>query len=494
MSTGLPIYRVEKGNQSVTRLTFDLKTKFDKYFLSRMPFIRNLELSIKAGFKDAEEDEEINAFFELEVTSLIDELNFHLVSFDSFSAADNVERVKKFLEQIQRVLYGSLKNNEITLKALDNIQLITSFFESLENRTEDALGRISIVEKDFDMTNTPVKLKTALGSLEEVCLTMMKAIRKMKKTQLTFTIDDQLLSSLIQQMSTNEITLNSVMERFDRANEVLADLQRELEALSKVDLTPKNNDIDMRIKQVSKSFIQFFTDPSNHVNQFLVSCYLYRESLIEDYMGKSSDLANLALNKLRSYQVFAFLKYYDETIEADLDRGLKTLAKNSKRFFEERSLSQDFENSNELASYVRLTLLFIRSFLSGRQVDEKIFDNSYLKERMPKVGAKIDKQTLKIEKISRELELAEVLIPFYDDYAQATAQLKQINLRTTKSEEKLQIQRSIRKFMIETKKLERVIYDYKGSSTAVYQQIYDIVEGNKIIADEYRSLFFLMDK
>lgn len=494
MATLLELYRKHQTTLPSTHYVSDLKLRFEKYLLARFSYIADIEANLILSFKDSEDEEDANSFFELNILRLLDELNFHIMSYDGFRVVDYIDKVKKLLNQMLKALYGNTKNNEITLKALDNIQLIANFFTALKTKSTEMLELLYITEKEFDIVNTPPKLKVALESTEEVCIRMMKSVRKIKRTQITFTIDDELLSALVNEHERVEIRLEHVMQHFDNCSTFFEAIQQDIETILQTDLSIQNDEVDSRVKNVIKQFFDFFINDRNHVNMFLMSCYIYREKLIEHYTEESSRIVNLLLNKLTCYRTFVMIKYYEENVETSTEKDLKLISKRLRRFFDSKSITQDFEQINEQVSKAKLAILFIRDSLIGKKSDNTIFNNSFINEKMTVLIPKLDKDYNDITRIGVEITIIEAILPLYDDYMHATSQIKLINLRSTRVEDKLTSQKILRRFNTETKKLEKLLYDYRMSNAMVYQQICDIIEGNKIIAEEYRSLCLLMHK
>ena len=494
MTTAFYLYQKHQSNLSYQKDSFEIKKRFDKYILTNYRFIDDIDHSLKSNFKHTEEEEEINAFFELSTNELISEMDFYVVSYDDFQMVDNLDRNRNFLEKMQEILYSSLKNSDIMLKALNTMDAIANFYTSLVEKKNDLISHISLMEKDLAIYDTLDKLQATIESAVEICLRMMKAVRKIKKTQITFTIDEELLSSLIQEIDKKNIALHDILQHSTETKNSFEKLQQEIETVLQSDLSIQNDDIDFKVKSIATEFSKFFINSRNSTNKFLAGCYVYRDKIIEDCTDYCSAFANLLLGKLTSYRSFIFLKYYDETIEPTTDRDIKQAFLKVKKILDNDSLTQDYKTISDKVFSSNLAILYTKDILFARKIDDKIFYNIYYKEKLPKIAAKVDAQSLKLKNIEKELKIIDKILPFYYNYIEATHNLKLINLKDSNIDKKLEIQKIIQKFVLENNKLEAIIINYKDTSAETYQQINDLIEGNKIISEEYKSLFFLMDK
>lgn len=478
---------------NATRFSTDLNKQFENYLNSKFPYLTQLESYLKFHFKNLEEEEETNVFFELETSELLHEIN-NTIFVDEFSVANDEEKVTEILNQMANAINGNVKNNKIMLKALENIHLIINFFDSLKTNLTEAKELLAEGEKTFDLVNTPQNLKSSLNQAQDICTRMIKAVSKVKKTQVTFTINDEVLSSLVENLEGGDVTLQEVMQNFDSCNVFFERLEEELDFLLEQDLTVHNDEIDSKVRNVTNLFAKFLENPNNHLFMFLTQCYVYRDTIINDLTDQASAFATLLLKKVTCYRTFVFLKYFDDYLDEELARGIKKMGQQISGFFDTRSPLQEFTAITAQASKTSILIYFIKNALVDKKTDAIIFNNHYLNEKVPELVQKIDRLSQSLATIEEELRIIQAIVPAYDQYIEATNQMKLINLKTDEPNERVNIQRSLRCFRSESDKLEYLLYDYRGWKSSAYRQIRDVLDGNYMIAQEYKTLFMQRQK
>lgn len=474
---------------NVTRFSTDLSKQFDSYVNSKFPYMAQLDQYLKFHFKNLEEEEETNVFFELETTELINEIDQVVVS-DNFTVTEDEERVVSVLTQMSNIINGNVKNNKIMLKALENIHLIINFCDSLKTNRTEIQETLSEAEKIFDLVNTPQNLKPALTTAQDVCMRMIKAVSKVKKTQMTFTVSDELLSSLVENLEGTDVTLQEVMQNFDACSAFFERLDEEVDYLLEKDFKVQSDEIDAKVRNSVSLFAKFFENPNNHLTMFLAQCYAYRDRIINDLSDEASSFASLLLKKLTCYRTFLFLKYFEENMESELDKDIKRMGQRISGFFDTRSPIQEFTDLTNQASKTSILIYFVKNALVNKKTDHIIFNNPVLNTQIPQLILKIEKLHQNLIVIENELKIIQVIVQDFDKYIEATNYLKQINAKSNEKGDRINIQKALRNLKKESDKLDYLLYDFRGWKLSAYRQVRDVLDGNYLIAQEYKVLFY----
>ena len=489
MSAASEIFRSPQPNISATRFPTNLKKEFDAYMNSKIPFIRELESNLKYNFKIAEEKDELNAFFELNTSEVISSLNDTILASEVFSVVGNEELVTDLLNKISNVLLGNMKNNQVLLKALENIHLIINFFDSLKLKFKEVKEQLAMDEKKFDLVEALQNIKVTLNTAEDICTKMIKSMVKVKKIQITFTVDDEHLSTLIEGIDPSSISLQDVMQFFDSYSAFFERTQEELDYLFEQDLTIQNDDVDSKVRNVASLFIKFFEDPNNHLAKFLAYCYLYRDNVINELAEESSAVVSLLLKKTTSYKTFVFLKYFDDSLNNELSNNIKDIEMCINRILESRNPVKQHEELCSKISKTNNLITFIQTSIVNRKTNTIIFNNTHLNDKIPQTIEKISSAQEKLYFYESELRILKAVIPNYENYLNKTKEMKLINIKSNQIEEKIKMQKILKEFAIETQKFEIIIYEHEDTNSRILLQLKDIIEGNNIIRDEYKSLF-----
>lgn len=81
---------LNQGNKLLyTRTPSTLQPEFNSYMRQKFAFVPDLEEKLKIKFRELDQVEEHNTFFELFLDKLMKDLKFHVINYDDFNTIDN---------------------------------------------------------------------------------------------------------------------------------------------------------------------------------------------------------------------------------------------------------------------------------------------------------------------------------------------------------------------------------------------------------------------
>ena len=487
------LYKKHSSNLSFNRFSANMRGQFDTYLSSHFPFLNDLQRDLRINFQEMDEEDEVNAFFEMDTENLLNEVDFHIVNFDEFRIYEQPDKVKELLNEMKEVLMGNLKNNETALKTINNMKIIEEFFDSLDEKDIIAQEELAQEEKDFNMTRTAQTIKPALAKAVEVVNKMMKAVTKAKRTQITFTIEDTVLSGLIQEYPSDQLTVNDILKAYDSCNALFERILDDINETLELNLKEKSEELDLKVKNIAGLFFSFFSKEDNQLGQFLTACYVFREQLTDRLADRTSVFANLFLKKLTAYRTFAFVNYYRNAIEKELTKNIQFMTGRVKRFFDAVSPIKEYESVVDLHAKTSLLLTYLKNALTAKRTTEQVFNNDFLNDNVPVIIDQLAKFDSQMTDIKRELGVMESIAHFYDKYLELTAEMKLVSLKNKEIEDKLNVQKALRDFYRADKRLQEFVFIYKDVDSVVYRSFVDVLEGNRLIAEEYKALYFQLN-
>ena len=487
------LYKRHSLNLSFNRFSANMRGQFDSYLSSHFPFLNDLETDLRINFQEMDEEDEVNAFFEMDLENLLNELDFHIVNFDEFKIYEQPDEVKRLLKEMKEVLTGNLKNNETALKTVNNMKIIEEFFDSLDEKDEQAMLGLAEEEKDFNMTRTAQTIKPALAQAVEVVNKMMKAVVKGKRTQITFTIEDTVLSGLIQEYPSDQLSVNDILKAYDSCNGLFERLLDDIEDSLQQNMAEKNEELDLKVKNTANLFFRFFSKEDSQLGLFLTAVYIFREQLTDRLADRTSEFANVLLKKITAYKTFAFVNYYRNSIEKELVKNVQFMTGRVKRFFDAVSPIKEFESVVDLHAKTSLLLTYLKNALTSKRTTEQVFNNDFLNQNVPVLVEQLADFDNQMNEIRKELGVMESIAPFYDKYLELTAEMKLVSLKNKEIADKLNVQKALRDFYRADKRLQEFAFVYKDNDSIVYRSFIDVLEGNRLIAEEYKTLYFQLN-
>ncbi len=208
----------EKARIFYERYPTTMNKEFEAYLKENFEFILEFEKFLKFTFKEMDESEEHNTFFELFQEKLIKDTKFHIVNYEDFSTMDQSDKIKEIMNDIKAIVENNLTNNKTNTQAVQNLNIIKEFYQDLRGDIENHKNELSELEEQFSVASND-DLRKALMNSKTFLNKVAKAIGKVRKTQLSFTLEDTQLSELIDSIpeeETEDLSTQKILEVEDQ--------------------------------------------------------------------------------------------------------------------------------------------------------------------------------------------------------------------------------------------------------------------------------------
>ena len=110
----------EEPNLIYDRYNNKSSQEYDTYFKTHYQYLEEAEDYYKKTFKEMLDIEEVNVFFELEMTKNIDDVGFYLY-FEEFNAREDPDKVRTLIQECQEILLSNQTNLEVDNKTVDQV-------------------------------------------------------------------------------------------------------------------------------------------------------------------------------------------------------------------------------------------------------------------------------------------------------------------------------------------------------------------------------------
>lgn len=110
-------YLNQKAKLVYLRTPSTLQPEFDSYLNLKFKFVSDLEEKLKSKFKELDEVEEHNTFFELFMEKILKDLKFHIINYDDFNTIDNQAQTKELLKDMVLIVDNNATNLKTNLQA-----------------------------------------------------------------------------------------------------------------------------------------------------------------------------------------------------------------------------------------------------------------------------------------------------------------------------------------------------------------------------------------
>ena len=110
----------EEPNLIFERYENAASREYETYFQTHYQFLAEAEEYYKKTFKEMLDIEEINVFFDIELTKNIDDVGFYLY-FEEFNAREDPDKVRTLIQECQEILLSNQTNLEVDNKTVDQV-------------------------------------------------------------------------------------------------------------------------------------------------------------------------------------------------------------------------------------------------------------------------------------------------------------------------------------------------------------------------------------
>ena len=462
--------------------------RFNAYIAGNMADILAFENKAISTFKEMDSVEELNTFFEIEKEQVLNDCDFYILNFQDFKAFEQDEKVGEILDRAQQIIITDQKNIEIDFKAMDNLNKIKDFYDGLEPEKTDILKVFSEKEQSLCNGINYGDFKDLFFRAENLLIKLMKCQQKIRRTQLTITIEDIVLSDNVENFNKEFLLIEDIVAIYNACDAFYSKIVEDFDELLQSDLSKPDKDADERIIYTVKLFYTFLNEKNNKLEQFFTLCYVFRDRLSETVMDDTSVFLSLLLKKISALKALSMIDYYGTTLKPLITRNIGECKKLIQQVFEVPNIEEAFNTLGSLNFGLKNVLEFLKMNLGNKKTTPDILNTDYLNKRLDEVLQELKEFSLEIDQFSQEIAILEVILQNFEEYRAATTELKSINVDNASNETNVRNQLLMRKFQSEQARMHRVVEDFKGFGSEAYTKFIDIIDGNQTIADEFKDV------
>lgn len=119
-----PEEQIEENNIKYDRYQNKFYENYKEYMNKYYSYVVETENEIKTEFRSMLNVEEVNVFFDLELTKNIDDVTYYF-NFDEFESTDP-EQIKSLLNESIQILTSNQTNLEVDKKTIEQVSLISN--------------------------------------------------------------------------------------------------------------------------------------------------------------------------------------------------------------------------------------------------------------------------------------------------------------------------------------------------------------------------------
>ena len=468
-----------------------LNLEFNTYLKKKFNFILELEKKLKYKFQEMDEAEEYNTFFELFMEKLLSDCEFHIINYEDFTSTEQSEKIKEIIQDIKTIIENNLTNNLTNTQAIKNLSIISNFYADLKIDRKSLKKTLSATESDFNMKTTPSKLEEDFKAISSYIDKVAKAVGKIRKTQLCFTIEDTQLSELIEVLGQNEeISLEGIFELEKKCDVFLKAIEGLVLRTVEMNFEKEDLELNGRIKKIANSFFNFFRNNENSICKYLAYCYMYRDNVFDEILDDASVFVSDLLRKITCYKTFVFIKFYEEFLEEKIKKELKEVIQGVKNIYNSDSPEKDYRRLKKKNDYVKMIIDFVKAKLTQKKTTQEIFKNDFINIHIPKIITQINLNSVRhYETNSEELDIIRRIMKDLPNYKKSVEIMKKVKLNKQSVKEQIKNHDALRMFNKEFGIMENNITAL-DSNVDILKKIKKILNSDKEYHLDLISLYF----
>ena len=465
--------------------------EFNSYLKRKFNFILELEKHLKLKFQEMDEAEEHNTFFELFMEKLLSDCEFHIINYQDFTTTEQAEKIKEIMEDIKIIIENNETNNVTNTQAIKNLKIISNFYRDLKITGEDIKNQLSKTEQNFNMTSTPKELEEDFKVVTSYINKVNKAVGKIRKTQLSFTIEDTQLSELIEVLGQNEeITVNAIVGLEKKCSIFLGAVDSLLKNTLKQDFTKDDVELNGNVKKIANTFFNFFSNNENSICKYLAYCYIFRDNVFDEILDDASVFVSDLLKKITAYKTYVFINFYEEFLDVKIKTNLKEVIQGIKKIYNSDTPEDDYYKLKKKNDYVKMLIDFVKAKLTQKKTSQEIFKNDYINKNIPKITTQINLNSVRhYETNSEELDIIRRIMKDLPNYKKSVAVMKNVKLTKQTKKEQIKNHDALRMFNKEFGIMENNITAL-DSNVDILNKIRKILTADKEYHLELISMYF----
>lgn len=251
---------------------------------------------------------------------------------------------------------------------------------------------------------------------------------KIRQLKLTFTIPDDRLISLIDEIPESfSPSLEEIQEMFEEIKLFISNLGFEFEDLEKQKFEDADEALNKKVVHFADQYLKYMRpNEKSRLETFFVYSYLYRNDRFNEVLNYTAGILNTMLNKIILYKMAVFLRFFEQKLFPQLKQDIEDLEKRTLGILEINAPIEEFEDLNTKFYQTITAIAYIKSHFAGKKHDIKIFNNSVIETRLPPALKSLREHELKLDQIKLELNWIGEYINDLPNYIHASGELKKV--------------------------------------------------------------------
>ena len=478
-----------------------------QYMETNFLYLEESDKNFKATFKEMINIEEVNVFFDLETEKNMDDVGFYL-NFEEFNAREDPDKVRSLVKECSEILMSNQTNLEVDNKTVDQvvkvlfsewnyptlyihfnlqIQIVVDFFKKIKSDEDRLKKNLKECEENFSFENDD-GLKQAIEEVSLYMKKLFKTMSKIRQLKLTFTIPDDRLIGLIDEVPESfSPSLEEIQEMFDEIKLFMSNLGYEFEDLEKQNFEEADEALNRKIVHFADQYLNYLRpSDKSRLESFFVYAYLYRNDRFNEVLNYTSEVLNLMLNKISYYKKAIFLRFFEQKLFVQMKKDIEDLEARSVKILDMNGPIEEFEDLNAKFYTMITAFAFVKSQLVGKKHNEKIFCNPILEVRLPPAMKSLREYEKKMDKVRLELNWIGEYINDLPNYLHASNELKKVEGLLTEKKGKVTMknmkaaQDILNGFNFERVKAERFFRDVRYQNIELGKEFSRIFERDNI--------------
>jgi hypothetical protein len=469
--------------------------QFEAYIKKEYKYILDYEEELKDMFKEMLEIEEVNVFFDFELGRNLDDIEFY-IGFNDFNAKEDPDKIKSLVQESLEILKSNDTNIEVDYKTIEQVKVVIDFFYKIAPEEDNIKDNFQNAEKDFGFENSEV-VKETLQDVVIYSKKIMKVLNKIRHLKLTFTIEDERLINLVDQANEDDVVDSGmVKQNYQDSKSTLKDMIDNFEYLNSQPFEDADETLNRQVRDNAAVYMKFFkTNEVSVLEEFFLNCYLYRNEKFNEVLNSCAEFLNLILKKLNIYKTVIFLKYYDANIERVLKANIEELTSKIENVITHNTPVAEFERLLQLTLRTSVLINYIKSMLVSKRHNLEVFDNSYLKKRLPEILKELKKFEGDYKQVHKELGYLDNFINMLPDYLKASEDMKEYegNVDPNKEYQKdglFALNKVLQGYNLHKSKFENLLLRPEKYNSKCLLKMSTMLNDNNMVYEDLKGLFF----
>lgn len=304
---------------------------------------------------------------------------------------------------------------------------MVDFFKKIQSDETRLKNNLTECEERFSFENDE-GLKQAMDEVSVYMKKLFKTMSKIRQLKLTFTIPDDRLIGLIDEVPESfSPELEEIQEMFDEIKLFISNLGYEFEDLEKKKFEEADEALNQKVVHFADQYLKYMRpSDKSRLETFFVYAYLYRNDRFNEVLNYTAGVLNLMLKKVALYKAAVFLRFFEEQLFPLLRKEVDDLETRSLNILEINAPIEEFEDLNTKFYKMVTAMAFVKSQFASRKHDVKIFNNSCLEVRLPPALKSLREYEKKLDRIRSELNWIGEYINDLPNYQHASDELRKV--------------------------------------------------------------------